>query len=228
MLRILITTVLLFMSFHSFADETNQYSDTPSGYPEHYGASTSDSYRDETSSSMSSTSTPDSQSGMMNPEQTVLGTMGGGESATDRYNKLHVGLLGGVTEPNSSTTTASTEYGMEIGYQPTSLWNVGAEATTTKLDRTDEARRTMALLKATTQFGESTPVLKEFFFGAAGGTVVTDGKWQIGGGPLAGFDVPIGHNRSHDFLSVGANAKYIFTKDTPDSLIAALAVKYWF
>jgi hypothetical protein len=208
--------------------------------------SPSNQYSDETSSSMSATGTAgaedssgsqyssgsgynsSSSAGTMNYDNTVSGTMGTGESITDRYNKLHVGLLGGVSDPNSSSTATSSEYGLEMGYQPTRILNVGAEVTTTKLDRSDEARRTMGLLKATTQLGDSIPVIKEIFVGAAGGTVVTDGKWRIGGGPLAGFDVPLSRNASHDFFTVGANAKYIFTNATPDSLIAALAVKYWF
>lgn len=203
-------------------------------------------YSDETSSSMSATGTAGaedssgsqyssgsgynspSSAGSMNYDNTVSGTMGTGESITDRYNKLHVGLLGGVNDPNSSSTAASSEYGLEMGYQPTSAWNIGAEATTTKLDRSDEARRTMGLLKATTQLSDSISVIKEIFVGAAGGTVVTDGKWRLGGGPLAGFDIPLSRNASHDFFTVGANAKYIFTNATPDSLIAALALKYWF
>lgn len=231
----------------------NQYNDETVSYPQHYNTGSADVYEedsasssmsstarsdydydsgdefsDETRSSMSATRDYDSSSSAMNADTTVTGSMGTGETLGEKYNKLHVGLLGGINSPSDDDVDASSEVGLDIGYQPTSILGVGIEATTTELDRADEARRTMALLKATTRFGGDVPFLKDMFVGAGVGPVVTEERWRVGGGPIAGFDIPLTGNRSHDFLSLGANAKYIWTADSPDSLISALALKYWF
>lgn len=203
----------------------------------------SDQYSDTTSSSMSATGREDtsgsqynsgnqynssSSTGTMNADNTVTGTMGPGETLGERYNKLHVGLLGGVNSPSDNDVDASSEIGLDIGYQPNTTWGVGVEASTTELDRADQARRTMGLLKASTRFGGDIPFVKDIFVGAGVGPVVTGSKWRVGAGPLAGFDIPLTSNRSHDFLTLGANAKYIWTTESPDSLISAIALKYWF
>lgn len=227
----------------------NQYNDESVSYPQHYNTGSADVYEEDTAtSSMSSTTTTEadfdsgdeysdeassamsatSSAGAMNADTTVTGEMGTLESLGEKYNKLHVGLLGGVNAPSDDDVDASSEYGLDIGYQPTDRWGVGVEATTTELDRADEARRTMALLKATTRFGGDIPFVKDIFVGAGAGPVITDGTWRVGGGPIAGFDIPLTKNRSRDFLSLGANAKYIWTNESPDSLISALALKYWF
>jgi|GEM_PF-818127 len=224
----------------SYTDETSSsMSSTRTTEP----SVNSDQYSDETSSSMSATGTQENSGSQynsgnqynsstsassMNADNTVTGTMGPSETLGERYNKLHVGLLGGVNSPSGSDVNSSAEYGLDIGYQPTSVWSVGVEGTTTKLDRPDDARRSMALLKASTRFGGDIPFIKDFFVGAGAGPVITDGTWRFGGGPLAGFDIPLTSNRSHDFISLGANAKYIWTNKSPDSLISAVALKYWF
>ncbi len=223
----------------SYSDETSSsMSSTRTAEP----SVNSDQYSDTTSSSMSATGTQDTSgsynsgnqynsstsAGSMNADTTVTGTMGPGETLGERYNKLHVGLLGGVNSPSDDDVDASSELGLDIGYQPNSTWSTGIEASTTELDRADQARRTMALLKASTRFGGDIPFIKDFFVGAGVGPVVTGDKWRVGGGPLAGFDIPLTGNRSHDYLSLGANAKYIWTTESPDSLISAVALKYWF
>lgn len=163
----------------------------------------------------------------MNAESTVTGTMPAETTMADQYQKLHVGFLSGINAPAGTTVNNSAEWGGEIGYQPTNLIGVGLEATTTKLDRVDKAQRTMAFFKGTARMGGEVPFLQDVYVGGVGGPVISKSKVRIGGGPLAGFDVPLSA-RANDYFSLGLNAKYVFTKDTPDALISALALKYWF
>lgn len=235
----------------STTNSVDHYNDTTATYPSdsYHSNSTStlpsDQYQeDTTSSSMSSTTTTEpvqiqDSSGRYNntstntgtmsaADNTVTGTMGTGETLADKYQKLHVGLLTGIDSANGAENGTSTELGVDIGYQPTSIFGVGVEGTTSRLDTPDEPRRTMVLAKASARFGGDIPVLKDIYVGGAAGPVFARSKTRFGVGPLAGFDIPLTANRSHDFLSLGLNAKYIWTNDTPDSLISAVALKYWF
>lgn len=255
MIKTLFAIAFLSGSISVFAEDINRYNDSNTNTFDQYNDTTatyptdsyhSDSnlpsgqYQDTTSSTMSSTTTePVQDSGsqynsatntgtMSSPDNTVTGTMGTGETLADKYQKLHVGLLTGLDSANGNENGTSAELGVDIGYQPTNIFGVGIEGTTSKLDTPDEPRRTMVLAKATARFGGDIPVLKDTFVGGAAGPVFARSKTRLGVGPLAGFDIPLTSNRAHDFLSLGLNAKYIFTNDTPDSLISAVALKYWF
>jgi hypothetical protein len=231
---------------------SDQYQDTSSSTMSSTTTEpTSTQYSDESTSSMSATGTQNTQNtqdtsgsqynsinnsntntsaGAMNTsgDNTVTGTMGSGESLSDKYQKLHVGLLTGLDAAEGNQNGTSTELGVDIGYQPSSVWGVGVEGSTSKLDTPDEdTRRTMVLGKATARFGGDIPFVKDVYVGGAAGPVFARSKVRLGVGPLAGFDIPL-TARSHDFLSLGLNAKYILTNDTPDSLISAIALKYWF
>ena len=55
----------------------------------------------------------------------------------------------------------------------------------------------------------------------------TDGETEWSVGPTAGFDIPLS-NQTSNFLSLGLQAKYLYTTDVQDSFAAGLALKYWY
>ncbi len=147
-------------------------------------------------------------------------------TSKDEY-KIHMGLTAGVNSPNGDAES-SPEFGINVGFQPYVPFGVGAEVVTAELDDSD-IQRTSVLGRGTYNFGGDIPVLRSSFVGVTAGPMFLDGddvEWSVG--PLAGFDIPLTYGQSSDFLSLGLQAKYLYTTDTQDSFSAGLALKYWY
>lgn len=142
----------------------------------------------------------------------------------DEY-KLHMGLTAGLNDPKG--VDSSPEFGINVGFQPIVPFGLSLDASTSKLDDGSDEQRTTVLANGTYNFGGDIPVLKSSYLGVGGGPVIVDEKFEWAVAPVLGFDIPL-TNKTHDYLSVGLNAKYLFVSDTPDSFITAAAVKYWY
>lgn len=142
----------------------------------------------------------------------------------DQY-KLHMGLTAGVNSPNGDAGS-SAEYGINVGFQPYVPFGVGAEIITAELDDTD-IQRTSVLARGTYNFGGDIPVLRSSYLGVTAGPMFVDGETELSVGPLAGFDIPL-QNQTSNFLSLGLQAKYLWTTDSQDSFSGGVALKYWY
>ena len=142
----------------------------------------------------------------------------------DQY-KLHMGLTAGVNSPNGDAGS-SAEYGINVGFQPYVPFGVGAEVITAELDETD-IQRTSVLARGTYNFGGDIPVLRSSYLGVTTGPMFVDGETEWSAGPLAGFDIPL-TNQTSNFLSLGLQAKYLWTTDSQDSFSGGVALKYWY
>lgn len=143
----------------------------------------------------------------------------------DAY-KIHMGLTAGVNSPNGDAES-SPEFGINVGFQPYIPFGLGAEVITAELDDTN-VQRTSVLARGTYNFGGDIPVLRSSYLGVTTGPMFVDGdnvEWSAG--PLAGFDIPL-QNKTSDFLSLGLQAKYLWTTGTQDSFSGGLALKYWY
>ena len=128
----------------------------------------------------------------------------------------HAGLLVGITNPNEGDT--STEFGLDVGYQPYIPFGVGFEIT-----RTDD--RSILLGKATYNFGGNIPIIHSAFVGAAAGH---DDSVFVAG-PLAGFDIPLSHDAPGSQLTLGGTVKYLFSGEArAQALSVNGTMKYWF
>lgn len=143
----------------------------------------------------------------------------------DEY-KIHMGFTAGVNSPNGDAE-ASPEFGINVGFQPYVPFGLGAEVITAELDETG-IQRTSILARGTYNFGGDIPVLRHSFVGVATGPMFVDSDVEYSLGPLAGFDIPLTYGKTSDFLSLGLQAKYLYTTDTQDSFSAGLALKYWY
>lgn len=142
----------------------------------------------------------------------------------DQY-KIHMGLTAGVSSPRGDADS-SPEFGINVGFQPYVPFGLGAEVTTAELADTN-IQRTSILGRGTYNFGGDIPVLKSSYLGVTGGPMFVDGQTEWSVGPLAGFDIPL-QSQASNFLSLGLQAKYLWTSDTQDALSAGLALKYWY
>ena len=142
----------------------------------------------------------------------------------DQY-RIHMGLTAGVNSPNGDAE-ASPEFGVNVGFQPYVPFGLGAELTTAELDNTN-IQRTSVLARGTFNFGGDIPVLKTSYIGVATGPMFVDGNVEWSVGPLTGFDIPLQY-QANNFLSLGLQAKYLYTTGTQDALSAGLALKYWY
>lgn len=142
----------------------------------------------------------------------------------DQY-RLHMGLTAGVSSPNGDAGS-SAEYGINVGFQPYVPFGLGAEIITAELDDTD-IQRTSVLARGTFNFGGDIPVLRSSYLGVTTGPMFVDGNTEWSAGPLAGFDIPL-QDQTSNFLSLGLQAKYLWTTDTQDAFSAGLALKYWY
>ncbi len=142
----------------------------------------------------------------------------------DQY-KIHMGLTAGVNSPRGDAES-SPEFGINVGFQPYIPFGLGAEVITAELDETN-IQRTSILARGTYNFGGDIPVLRSSYLGVTAGPMFVDGQTEWSAGPLAGFDIPL-QNQTSNFLSLGLQAKYLWTTDTQDSLSAGLALKYWY
>ncbi len=142
----------------------------------------------------------------------------------DQY-KLHMGLTAGVNSPNGDAGS-SAEYGINVGFQPYVPFGLGAEVVTSELDETD-IQRTSVLARGTYNFGGDIPVLRSSYLGVTTGPMFVDGNTEWSVGPVAGFDIPL-QQQTSNFLSLGLQAKYLWTTDTQDAFSGGLALKYWY
>ena len=142
----------------------------------------------------------------------------------DQY-RLHMGLTAGVSSPRGDAES-SPEFGINVGFQPYVPFGLGAEIITAELDETN-VQRTSVLARGTYNFGGDIPVLRSSYLGVTAGPMFVDGDTEFAVGPLAGFDIPL-QNQSSNFLSLGLQAKYLWTTETQDALSAGLALKYWY
>lgn len=137
----------------------------------------------------------------------------------------HVGIFGGAIDPEGSTDSQGI-YGVEIGYQPYFPLSLAAEIS--RVDTT-ALEQTLALVKATYNFGGTTPIIRHSYAGAILGADFERSGTYVASGPIIGFDIPT-RNRPNDFISIGANARYtILSKGDPDTSLGINGVvKYWY
>lgn len=143
--------------------------------------------------------------------------------------KWHAGVMTGISSPKGDQDT-SPNFGIDVGYQPAENFGAGLEVFTAEQDDAAENQRTTGLFKGTFHLGGDIPVLNTAYLGAGAGPIFLDNKVNWGLAPMAGFDVPLS-SAQNDFLSLGLNARYVFTSDeaeTPNEFISAIALKYWF
>jgi hypothetical protein len=162
------------------------------------------------------------------PSEKTEGTFPELRSGDMSAQKWSAGVASGVNSPKGDAT-ASAEYGLIIGFQPISAVTAGIEGNTTRLDNSNDVRQTNVLLRSTYNFGGDIPVLKSSFMGVGVGPVFISNRVRWAGTPIVGFDIPLS-SKSHDYLSLGLEAKYLFitNTDVPDLFASALALKYWF
>lgn len=143
-----------------------------------------------------------------------------------------MGLTAGVNAPESTNDDTGVA-GAIIGFQPVAPLGLGLEVNTSRFNNGDDQnyKSIATLARATYNFGGDIPVIRDSFLGAAGGPLFLSNsntdqtEWGIA--PLAGFDIPLAE-RKRDVISLGLDAKYLITTDTPDAIVAQGAVKYWF
>lgn len=140
--------------------------------------------------------------------------------------KWRAGILTGFNSPKGDIGT-TTELGITTAFQPAGLLGFGVDAGTSRLDDENSYQRTIVMVNALYNMGGDIPVLRTSYLGGGGGPIILGNKVNWGYAPVAGFDVPLS-NKNHDFISLGLTARYLINPDTPNSLTAAAAVKYWF
>ncbi|RPJ74733.1 MAG: hypothetical protein EHM20_10120 [Alphaproteobacteria bacterium] len=161
---------------------------------------------------------------------TVTGTMPSEPEEVVATQKWNAGITSGISASSKDEIDNSPSFGIDIGYQPNENFNAGMEAITARQDDANKYQRTTALLKGTYVLGGDIPVVKSTYIGGGAGPVFISNKVRWAGAPIVGFDVPLS-SKSVDYLSLGLNAKYVFTTnndDVPRELLSALAIKYWF
>ncbi len=128
----------------------------------------------------------------------------------------HAGLLVGITNPNEGDT--STEFGLDVGYQPYIPFGLGAE-----LLRTND--RSILLGKGSYNFGGIIPIIHTAFVGVAAGH--DDSVFVMG--PLAGFDIPLSEYDPGSQITLGGTAKYLFSGNADAQALSVNGtMKYWF
>ncbi len=157
---------------------------------------------------------------------TVTGTMSEEKNTKLSEQKWRAGITSGFNSPKGDIAT-TPEFGITTAFQPWGQVGLGLDAGTSKLDDASQAQRTTVFVNALYNVGGDIPVLRTSYLGAGGGPVFKSSKVYWGYGPVAGFDIPF-NQKTHETLSLGLTAKYIINTDTPDSLAAAAAIKYWF
>ena len=159
-----------------------------------------------------------------------MGTMPEENEESQIASKWHVGLLSGMSSSSEDNISNTASFGASVGYQPTQYLGGGFEAVTAKQDDANAFQRTTALIKATLHVGGDIPIINTAYVGGGIGPVFISNKVRWAGAPMLGFDVPLSSS-SKDFMSIGLNAKYVFTtnnNEVPRELASALALKYWY
>jgi hypothetical protein len=161
-------------------------------------------------------------------ESKVTGTFPELKTTEEDQRRWNMGVTTGVNSPKGDIS-ATTEYGIIAGFRPVPMVGLALDAGTSRLDDANRKQRTTALVEATYNFGGDVPVINSAYVGVGGGPIIYDSKVKWGYAPLVGFDIPL-NRKSHDFISLGLNAKYLITPagTTPDTFSAAAAMKYWF
>ena len=153
-----------------------------------------------------------------------------GVPATRSEMKPHIGVLAGIAQPEGSYNAAA-ELGLDVGYQPSVPFGLGAELSHFESDASEgneDLERTAILVKGTYHLAGTTPVIRDSYVGVGVGPVFTSDETAVQAAPLLGFDIPI-ERGSGRFFSVGANAKYAFISGSAsDALSVNGAVKYWY
>jgi hypothetical protein len=157
------------------------------------------------------------------------------KSMSAEYVKPHIGLFGGLANPEASFDT-SLEYGIDAGFQPWAPLGVGLEVSGLGSDRNQgsqpqDLNRTNVLVKGTYNLGGTVPVIRYSYLGLGLGTVIDASAykgWHSGIAPLLGFDIPLTAAPA-EYFSLGATAKYVFVSGpSPDAVSVNGMVKYWF
>lgn len=144
----------------------------------------------------------------------------------------HVGLIAGLSAPEGSFRS-TTEYGIDVGYQPYIPFGLGAELThsRTRSDVDELLDRTTLLFKGTYNFGGMTPIIKDSYVGIGVGAIAKNDGTDLAAAPLVGFDIPLKDEsqKGRDFFSLGAHAKYlVVSSNDPDAFSVNAVLKYWY
>lgn len=142
----------------------------------------------------------------------------------------HFGLLASVVTPEGSFDPG-IGYGIDIGFQPYIPFGLGLEITRSENEgrrSNSDIEQTAALARFTYNFGGTHWAVKNSFAGIGLGQVYKGSRTELAGAPIIGFDVPI-QDRTQNYLTVGANAKYlIIDGNDPDVTNVNATLKYWF
>ncbi len=140
----------------------------------------------------------------------------------------HVGLIAGVAQPEGSGVS-SAEYGLDVGYQPYIPYGAGLEYTHSRIDDGFATKnRDTVMVKASYNFGGTTPVIKDSWVGLGLGTVLKSDGTSLVAAPMVGFDIPI-QKDEQKFVSLGASSRYSIVNDgEADTFSLSGVVKYWY
>ncbi|MDX9730594.1 MAG: hypothetical protein RBT63_02380 [Bdellovibrionales bacterium] len=146
----------------------------------------------------------------------------------------YVFVTAGLMNPEGSYNTGG-EYGFGFGFQPYIPFGLGMEMLASrnqsKHHGTRDLERTTVLVRATYNFGGSTPILKDSYVGLATGPTINQDATYFALAPVVGFDIPV-REWSGEYLSsvtVGLDAKYMMvSSDDANGLSVNGALKYWF
>lgn len=143
----------------------------------------------------------------------------------------HIGLMAGVAAPEGRYGT-NGEYGIDIGYQPYIPFGAGLEVSHVELRNStdnDKLERTNVLLKASYNFGGTTPVIRDSYIGLGLGAVLKQDGTDLATAPFFGFDIPLAARAEDANFSLGANAKYLIVSGSdPDAFSVNGVLKYWY
>jgi hypothetical protein len=145
--------------------------------------------------------------------------------------KPHIGIFGGMVQPEGSYNTSSTG-GIDVGYQPVIPFGLGAEFSSSQIkDKNFDTHlnRNDLLLKMTYNFGGNLAVIKESYVGFGLGASFDKDSTNWLSAPVVGFDIPLAHKHQNQFVSLGAMAKYsIYEGSQPDALSLVGVIKFWY
>jgi hypothetical protein len=143
----------------------------------------------------------------------------------------HVGAFLGAAVPEGSYRSSS-EYGIDVGYQPFIPFGLGLEINGSQIEESDTGDRldrTGVLAKATYHFGGETAIIKDSYAGLGIGAILKSDGTDLVSAPLVGFDIPMKSDDKREFFSLGASAKYaIVGSSDPDTLSINGVMKYWY
>lgn len=142
--------------------------------------------------------------------------------------KPHIGIFLGPALPEGSGI-ASTQIGIDIGYQPYIPIGVALEISHSRIDDGTEAKdRNTLWMKGTYNLAGQTEIIKDSYFGVGVGVVSKSDRTSLAFAPLLGFDIPM---KMHDNkqVSFGLATRYEIVSDGDvDTLNLSGVAKYWF